>query len=329
MPTSFGQVIPVLGLNNGFPGAVSRIGERLITARQVLSTTPNSLAFGAPCVIIADATGGTYQSVADFIAAAASNSGSVYSQFAGIAVREVQTQLTYPAGSTPGLVQVGYYQPGQLAEVLERGSITVAVVEGSPTSQGQVYVRVYANTATFTPTANTTLGSNVLSTVSSFTGLLVGQLVTGTGIPSGTYVTALNSTAATATLNNNATATGTGVTITFSNSPTGIGDIEAAVDTAATTTMTAAAGSTSVTIASATGVAIGQIVNGAGIAPGTGVANLSGTTVTLSQATIAAAAAGTAVTFTNTLALPGVVFRTGYLDANGVAEITLKSRVAA
>jgi hypothetical protein len=31
----------------------------------------------------------------------------------------------------------------------------------------------------------------------------------------------------------------------------------------------------------------------------------------------------------NTVALPGVVFRTGVLDANNVAEITLKSRSAA
>jgi hypothetical protein len=281
-------------------------------------------------VIIPDSTGGTLQSVADFIAAAAGNSGSVYAQFAGVAVREVQTQLVYPYGQTPGIAQVGSYAPGSIAEHLERGSITVTIAEGLPVSQAPVYVRVFANTATFTPTANTTLGSNVLTSVSSFTGLVVGQAVSGTGIASGSLVVALNSGASTATLSQNATATGATVTITFANTVTAVGDFEAANDVAATTTMTATAGSANITVASATGISVGQIATGGSIPPGTAVTVASGTTITLSVVMPSAEAAGTAVTFSNTLALPGgACFRTGNLDSNFVAEITLKGRVAA
>ena len=50
-PISFGQVIPVTGPVLGFAGTVSRIGERVITARQFVPTTSsnnlNSLTFSA------------------------------------------------------------------------------------------------------------------------------------------------------------------------------------------------------------------------------------------------------------------------------------------
>jgi hypothetical protein len=62
------------------------------------------------------------------------------------------------------------------------------------------------------------------------------------------------------------------------------------------TTGTASSGSTSLTVASGTGIVEGQNVAGAGIAPGTTVQAISGTTVTLSQNTTAALS-GTPVTF--------------------------------
>jgi len=333
-PVSFGQALPVLGLNNGFPGTFSRL-HPTIASRQVLSTTPNNLLFGAPCVIIADSQGGTVQSVADFIAAAAGNSGSVYGQFGGIAVREVKTVLTYQNGLTPGTQQTGFFAPGEMADILEAGSVCVPIVEGTPVSQAPVYVRVFANTSTGTFTANTAVGSNVLLSVSSFTGVQLGQGLSGTGIPSGTIVGAVNTTASTITmvfpggLPALATAAGTGTTVTFSNTVTAVGDLEAEDDVAATTTMTAVAASANITVASATGINVGQIAVGGSIPPGTGVTVVSGTTITLSVAVPTVAAPGTAVTFHNTLALPLTVFRTGNLDANFVAEITLKARVAA
>ena len=79
-----------------------------------------------------------------------------------------------------------------------------------------------------------------------------------------------------------------------------LGDLaQTSVDSpAVNTTGTWAANSTSVTVASATGIAVGQSVVGAGIAAGTDVSAVNGTTITLSQQTTAAGAAGTAITFT-------------------------------
>jgi hypothetical protein len=70
------------------------------------------------------------------------------------------------------------------------------------------------------------------------------------------------------------------------------------------TTGTALIGSTALTVASGTGIAIGQIVTGAGIATGTTVANVAGTAVTLSLNTTAALPAGTPVTFSTGVIQP-------------------------
>jgi hypothetical protein len=51
------------------------------------------------------------------------------------------------------------------------------------------------------------------------------------------------------------------------------------------------------TFAATTGVAIGQTVTGAGVQPGTTVLALTGTTVTMSQPTLAGVASGAAITF--------------------------------
>ena len=329
MPSSFGQVIPVTGLTLGFAGTVSRLGERVITARQVLPSTPSNIAFGAPAVIVSDSLGGTFQSVVDFLTAPAvtvqaatvnavatitvasaagivegmvasgsgigsnavvtaiaglvvtlsaaststssgtvavtfaipsGNAKSLRGAFAGIAVREVKTMLTYPSGTTPGVQQVGYYAPGEMAEVLERGSITVPIAYGTPAANAQVYLRVVAN-----------------------------------GALSGTAV----------------------------------GDLEAAADTAASTTMGTTLGSAVVAVASPSGIVVGQIASGAGIPPNAAVVSISSSNITLSQPATATVASGVAVTFSNTIPLPGALFRTGYLDANNLAEITITQRNAA
>jgi hypothetical protein len=70
------------------------------------------------------------------------------------------------------------------------------------------------------PTANTTSGSNQLSNFSATTALYVGQYVTGTGIPAGTVITALNLTGtastSTATMSANATSSNTSTALTLS-----------------------------------------------------------------------------------------------------------------
>jgi hypothetical protein len=63
-------------------------------------------------------------------------------------------------------------------------------------------------------TANTTSGNHTLTNVSSFTGLQVGQILSGTGITAGSYIVSMNTGASTIIMSANASATNTGVTIT-------------------------------------------------------------------------------------------------------------------
>lgn len=205
---NFGQTISVLGPNNGFPGTVSRFGERVIAARPfVPNTATNNLNFGDPAVLVPNSTANvedSYDSVADFVAAAAANIGLVAQYFAGFAVREVQTQLTYEAGLQPGLQQVGFYGAGRMAEVCERGSGTILLAVGTPVSQTQLYTRVVLNSAVpagyvgdwettpaasdlFTVAATLTEGSTAV-TLASGTNVQNGMVVSGPGIQAGTYI---------------------------------------------------------------------------------------------------------------------------------------------
>ena len=90
--TSLGQVVPVLGPVLGFPGTVSRIPYPTIVARPVNSDATLNLSFGEAAVVLPDSTGGTWMSVADFLATPANLVGidSPLSYFAGFAVREVK-----------------------------------------------------------------------------------------------------------------------------------------------------------------------------------------------------------------------------------------------
>ncbi len=212
-PISFGQVIPVTGPVLGFAGTVSRIGERVTTARTFVPTTStNNLNFGDPVVMQPTATGGTWDTVADFVAAATSNIGLVASYFAGFGIREVQTQLSYPAGQTPGVLQVGYYANGNIAEVLERGSGTLLLSVGAPNAGAQVYTRVVLNTVVaagtigdwetnpaatdlFTLTGVTGVAAGQTAITLTATGVYVGQVVSGPGIVPGTYVVSGTGTA--------------------------------------------------------------------------------------------------------------------------------------
>jgi len=122
--------------------------------------------------------------------------------------------------------------------------------------------------------------STTTLTVASTTGVFVGQTVAGTGITSGTIVTAVNF-ATSVTLSAAANVADTAA-ITFANN----------ARSAFSTTAAAASTAATLTVASASGVYVGQTVVGTGIASGTTVAAVSGTTVTLSaNATVANSAA--------------------------------------
>ena len=215
MSVSFGQVIPVTGPNLGFPGNISRFGDRVVKARALAPlTSTNNLNFGDPAVLIPTATGGTWTSVADYIGTVA-NIAKIVAQFAGMAVRNVKTSLTYQAGVTPGTNQVGYYSNGQQAEVLERGSGTVLLTVGAPSAGDQVYTRILASSISsvlgdwetnpsttvdyITSVApNGTINSTAI-TLNTTLALYPNMLVFGPGIPAGAYIVSLTGGSGTAT----------------------------------------------------------------------------------------------------------------------------------
>jgi len=124
------------------------LGKRTITARQVLSTTPNNIPFGTPMVIIPTVGGGdTVVGVVDYVGSGSGQqSGTLTAALiAGIAINEVTTNLTFPGAQTPGALNTGYYGPGGIAEMLEEGSIMVQINNGTPASQAVVYVRTALN----------------------------------------------------------------------------------------------------------------------------------------------------------------------------------------
>jgi len=266
--TSFGQVIPVTGPNVGFPGTVSRFGDTIISAKEFMPlTSTNNLNFGDPAVIIPNALGGYFTSVKDYIGTIA-NTTNIAAYFAGMAVRNVKTQITYGAGITPGISSVGYYSNLQDAEVLERGAGTITLAVGAPNAGDQVYTRAVLNTAV--------------------TGGTVGDWETNPAATDLFNITGITAAAAGATA----------LTGTFTN------------------------------------VYVGQLVTGPGVHAGTYVVSGTGTAgaytaIVLSKGLDIAITATSALTFSNLIALPNVVARTGYVDANNTLEIVLKVRNAA
>lgn len=102
------------------------------------------------------------------------------------------------------------------------------------------------------------------------TGLDVGDLITGTGIPAYTYVTAIDAANNIVTVSNYTTAAVS--SITFAQ--------------------------TKITVTSATNLVVGSVISGTGIPSGTTVTDISGTTLTISNP-ITAALSTTAVSFNN------------------------------
>jgi hypothetical protein len=139
---SFGGVIPVTGLNLGFPGTVSRLGERVIASRPVFATSTLNIAFGEAVVI--DTATDTYRSVADLIAASGTFTAA---KFAGVGVRQIKTNLQFATLGNGSPASNAYFAPNQMAGILERGSISVLCRVGTPVSQSAVYVRVALNGA--------------------------------------------------------------------------------------------------------------------------------------------------------------------------------------
>ncbi len=148
-----------------------------------------------------------------------------------------------------------------------------------------------------TYTGTTTIGSNILTAMSSIIGVLAGDQVTGPGIPAGATVLSTSGTTITLQVGQNATVTTTGVSISFgvgiaagNNNDVYTADrfwivskTSAPVNTITGNTTT---GSTIISVVnpSTTGITVGQTVFGTGIAAGTTVVSVTAASITLSVA---------------------------------------------
>ena len=159
----------------------------------------------------------------------------------------------------------------------------------------------YSDTAKFnlvrldTPTVglsgNTTKNSTIVSGFTSTSPLVVGQAVSGAGIPAGTTIVSISPTSI--TLSNAATATASGVALTFATASR-IRNIAVEGDLLTSTILNGNTTKNSTTVSglsSTTQLAVGQIVTGAGIPAGTTIASIpsGGTSVVLSNAATATA----------------------------------------
>jgi hypothetical protein len=162
-------------------------------------------------------------------------------------------------------------------------------------------------------TQQVTVGSLQIALTATNASIKVGQLLTGTGIVSYTYVTsavatntvsAMTSTISTTTLSVTAL-TGTmyiGTVLTGGSISPATAYVTAQLTAtnaaAASPTASASSGSTTLVVSSATGIAVGQFVQPiTGINTNTYVLAISGTSITISQATTGVITAGTAINF--------------------------------
>ena len=157
----------------------------------------------------------SFLSTNTYLRATASNdlhiTGGFLSMYDGVSVVEhgfhlfPETSTITQATSTGG-IQAGTFQYCVVYEWKDnQGNIHY-----SAPSEAQTVVVPTGGTLTFT--ADTTSGSVTLTSVSALTNLFVGQLITGTGIPANTFITAFPS-GSTITMSNAATATNSSVTI--------------------------------------------------------------------------------------------------------------------
>lgn len=140
-------------MNVGYPGSSSRNGDFISHSRAVKT---GAIKFGKAAML---ATDNTYTPA---------DAAFAMTTFAGIALREVQQATDYTAQTT------GEYAVGAMADVIERGSVIVECVDGTPTAGGKVYICTVAGTVAavgdITANAsNATSGTTVEITNARFT----------------------------------------------------------------------------------------------------------------------------------------------------------------
>lgn len=120
-----GRVIGI-ELPLGYPGTIARTPDAIIMNRLVKAESAN-IGYGKPVILNGDNT---------YSAFGADNTAD---QFGGVAIREVKMATNYYDQNDVE------YLPGQQCDVLERGSIVVKCLKGTPTAGGKVYIRIAEN----------------------------------------------------------------------------------------------------------------------------------------------------------------------------------------
>ena len=128
-----GKVLSTFDL--GWPGAISRAVDDIVISVKNADTDP--IPFGSPVFLKDDGSG-----VVNFI----TGGSQTFERFVGFAVRSAdKTPDTYPAGQdmqTLSADQAGAWNPGEVIEVLVRGTVSVRGLAGfDPGSK--VYIRKF------------------------------------------------------------------------------------------------------------------------------------------------------------------------------------------
>ena len=130
-----GKVLPTFDL--GWPGAISRSVDDIVVSLKNAGNTP--IRFGAPVFLDASGAG-----VSAFVTGMNPGETRTFEQFVGFAVRDPgKTPDTYPQGQdmqTDTGYQEGQWNPGEVVEVLVRGSISLRAIAGFQPG-GKVYIR--------------------------------------------------------------------------------------------------------------------------------------------------------------------------------------------
>lgn len=117
-----GKVIG-LNMNHGFAGSYARQPDLIVNTHPNVESTAN-IPFGHALMV---GTGGVQLPTASITAA----------DFAGVAGRQVQTQLSYTNQNGPG-----EYKPNDPVACFQRGRINVECKVGTPALNGPVYIAI-------------------------------------------------------------------------------------------------------------------------------------------------------------------------------------------
>lgn len=212
--------------------------------------------------------------------------GSVNSTFIGV--------LTSAKNTITGVSSTAGLQVGQLVTGTNiPANTTISAVGTTAPYVVTMSANASAASATISVTGYVTTGSNQVTSLSTVTGLLVGQQISGTGVPAGATITAINSNAPfSLTMSANATANST--TSVTGNVVSGSAVI--------------------VNVSSVTGLIVGNGISGTGIPAGaTIVATSAGpNTITLSvPATVSSTGATLLIIATETVVATGIVVTAG------------------